>query len=149
MLFAAPASAGVVDGVRTVGDITVYLGAVPASIVRGHVADHPEARMHGGVPGPGSHAVHLVVAVFQTAGGRRVTDAAVVARISEDRGASWTIPLAPMTINGALTYGGYANLRGVNDYHIDIVVTRPQKTQEPYRARRANPLTARFTYSHD
>lgn len=149
VLLATPASAGVVDGVRTVGDITAYLGAMPAAIVRGHSSDHPEARMHGGVPAPGGHAVHLVVAIFRTAGGQRVSDATVVARITEDRGKAWTVPLAPMTINGALTYGGYASLRSLNDYRIDVVVTRPLQAPQPYQARRINPLIARFTYAHD
>ncbi len=149
VLLAAPASAGVVDGVHTVGDITVYLGAMPAAIVRGHSPDHPEASMHGGVPAPGAHAVHLVVAVFRTFGGQRVTDATVTARIFEARGKTWTVPLAPMTINGALTYGGYASLRSVNDYRIDIVVARPQPAAQPYQVRRPNPLIAYFTYAHD
>ena len=43
------ASAGVVNGVQIVDDLTIYLGVVPAAVTRGHAPQHPERSMHGGV----------------------------------------------------------------------------------------------------
>lgn len=139
------AGANVVDGVKTVDGLTIYLGAVPAAIVRGHAAGHAEAQMHGGAPAPGSHAVHLVVAVFDRTG-RRITQAAVSARISEPGGRNWNVPLEPMMIDRALTFGGYTSLRNAADYQIDIVVARPLRL---LKSQRRTSATAHFTWSHD
>jgi hypothetical protein len=45
---AAPASAGVVDGVRAVDGLTVYFGVVPAAVTRGHPAGHVERTSYVG-----------------------------------------------------------------------------------------------------
>lgn len=41
----------------------MYLGVLPAAMVRGHET-HPEARMHGGVP-TARHAYHVVAALLE------------------------------------------------------------------------------------
>lgn len=149
-LLAAPAYAGVIDGVHKTGDLTIYLGAVPAAVTRGHDPAHTEERMHGGAAAQSPHAVHLTVALFNTRTGRRITNAAVIARISEGRnGKPATVRLTPMTINGALTFGGYAEIRSAADQQIDVVVTRPRPPQPSHPPQPPNPLTARFTYVHD
>ena len=39
--------------------VTIYLGVVPAEVVLGHPAEHPEGGMHkGGPAGPGSISCH-------------------------------------------------------------------------------------------
>ena len=135
-----PAFGGVIDGVQTVQGLKVYLGSVPAAIVRAHSSGHAEAQMHGGVPAPGQHAVHLVVAVFDAATGARLTKIKVVADIFEVGGKRWSIMLRPMTIEGALTFGGYAAFGLADDYRINVRVTRTSPSQ----------LTvAKFTYAHD
>lgn len=57
LALAAPAGAGVIDGLRTVDGLTVYLGVVPAAVTRAHPLGHTErtmhGRMHGGMAGPG------------------------------------------------------------------------------------------------
>lgn len=63
---------------KTAGGMTVYVGIVPAEIVKGLGKELP---MHGGVP-KGAHQYHLVAAVFDAAGGARLADAAVNAQIS-------------------------------------------------------------------
>jgi hypothetical protein len=135
-----PALADVIDGVKTVQGLKIYLGAVPAAIVRAHSSGHAEVQMHGGVPALGQHAVHLVVAVFDAATGARITRANVAADIIEDGGKRWSIMLKPMTIEGALTFGGYAALPRAADYQIHVRVTR---------ARPSQPAVAQFTYAHD
>lgn len=143
LALAAPADAGVVDGVRTVDGLTIYLGAVPAAVTRGHPPGHPERAMHGGIAKPGSHDVHLVVAVFNAANGQRVRNVAVTARIhagSKNRG---TVPLSPMTINGALTYGGYTSIGFEDDVMILVDIKRPGRTP------RTSIVTAQFEYVHE
>lgn len=144
ILFApATSNAGVVDGVQTVDGLTFYLGVVPAAIAQGHPPGHPEASMHGGTPGPSMHNMHLLVALFNGPDGARITRAKVVAQILERGGKEWSVQLQPMTVNGALTFGGYATLEKSADYSIEISVDRLGAVS------RVHPVTANFTWAHD
>ena len=143
LAFAAPATAGVVDGVRTVDGLTVYLGAVPAAVTRGHAPGHTERTMHGGPAGSRIHEVHLLVAVFNNASGERISNVAVTARIHGDGRNLAAVRLTPMRVNGALTYGGYASIGLLDDIMISIDIKRPGRT------RRTSTVTAQFEYVHD
>lgn len=132
----APSNADVVDGVQTADGLTINLGVVPAAPV---AWAHPQ--MHGGAPDRSIHTMHLVAAVFD-ARGVRVTNATVVAHIFEQGGRQWKVPLRPMTVNGAVTYGGYTSFPSDADYRIGIIVERPVP-------KRRNPVTAHFTWTHD
>ena len=142
VLVATAAQAGVVDGVKSLGGLTVYLGVVPAAVVQRHPADHSEASMHGGVPSGKAHAKHLLVAVFDQRTGKRITNATVIAHILEDGGKAWSVPLQPMTINGAVTYGGYTSLASAADYAIGVRVYR-------HLVRGEHPVQVHFTWTHD
>lgn len=124
-----PASvfADVHEHTKTVSGLTVYLGLVPAQIVRGHPGRHPEAQAHGGAP-RGEHVYHLIVAVFDTASGARVEDAKVAARVSSLGLAGPHRGLEPMKIADTVTYGNYFNLPGRGRYRVDVEVERPQGT---------------------
>ena len=137
------ASAGVVNGVQTVDDLTVYLGVVPAAVTRGHAPQHPERSMHGGIARPGVHDVHVLVAVFSRPTGERVTNATVTARLHGTGNNRWTVPLTPMTIEGALTFGGYTSLGTEEALMISVDVTRPG------RSIGTRTKTAQFRYVHD
>ena len=155
MLFApVTANAGVIDGSQSAGGLTVYLGVVPAAVVKGHPTGHPEAEMHGGTPAS-SHSMHITAAVFEKASGARIRDANVTAHILEPGGIQRSVRLQPMTVAGALTFGGYTTFaRGIN-YRIGIVVDRPphmlpsQSKQAPHAMHRKPPVTVHFTYTHD
>lgn len=54
---------------RIVDDLAVYLGVLPAAIVRGHPKAHPETSMHDGAPGGAYHQYHVVVALFDARSG--------------------------------------------------------------------------------
>ena len=139
----APAGAGVVDGVKTIDGLTVYLGVVPAAVTRAHPPDHTERTMHGGMARPGIHDVHLVVAVFNQATGERLKNVMVTARIHGTNLNRWTVPLTPMTVNGALTYGGYTSLGVEQNVMISVDIKRPGRTP------RTSTVTAQFEYAHD
>lgn len=83
--------------------VTAYWGLVPVEVVAGM---HSLAEMHGGMPGGGGQVHHLVVALYETASGRRIENAVVRAQLSES-GIVEEPPkyLTPMTINGQISYG--------------------------------------------
>ena len=143
LALAAPAGAGVVDGVRTVDGLTVYLGVVPAAVTRAHPPGHTERTMHGGMARPGMHDVHLLVAVFNKTTGERLSNVTVRARIHGTNRNRWAVPLTPMTVNGALTYGGYTSLGAEQDVMISVDIRRPGQTL------RTSTVTAQFEYAHD
>ena len=140
---AAPAEAGVLDGVKTVEGLTVYLGVVPAAITRGHAPQHAAVRMHGGSPQPSLHSVHIVAAVFNKTSGVRLRNIQVQARIHGTGNNRWTVPLKPMTVSGALTFGGYTSLGREEDVMITLDIVRPE------RAPRTRTTTVQFRYVHD
>lgn len=144
-----PSSAGVVDGVKTVDDVTIYLGVVPAGIVRGHEAEL-DAAVRSGLPRSSVHNLHIVAAVFNKANGARLEKIQVRARVQEVRARvhgtkprSRTVSLQPMRVNGALTFGAFTTLGGWQDSTIMIDVIRPS------RSPRHRMTTAAFEYSHD
>jgi hypothetical protein len=112
---------------KTAEGLTVYLGAMPAEIIRGHPTSHPEGGVHGGPP-RSPHSYHLVVAIFETATGARVSDAKVVARVSSLGLAGVRKPLEPMHIADTITYGNYFDLPDKERYRINVEVERPQGT---------------------
>lgn len=135
--------AGVINGVQKVADLTIYLGVVSAATVRAHAKTHPEALMHGGVPGRGLHEFHLVVALFKTVSQARVTNANVTAEIIATGGKRWSFPLQRMVVNGDLTFGSYAALPMAADYQIIVTVMRA------HQVRGRHLVKAHFTFEHD
>lgn len=116
-----PAFATPTGGYQLAGDLAVYLGIVPAQIVRGH----PEAQMHSGAP-HGSGEYHIVVALFEATSGARVTNAEVGANVSGmGHIAETRIALEPMLTEGVVTYGGFVSLAGRDRYTITIEIRRP------------------------
>ena len=148
-LMPTPSAAGVADGVKTVDDLTIYLGVMPAAIVRGH-EEELKAAVRAGLPRSSAHNLHIVAAVFNKTSGARIENVQVRARIHEVRARvhgtkprSWTVPLQPMRVNGALTFGAFTNLGGWQDAMISIDVIRPS------RSPRHRMTTAQFEYNHD
>lgn len=129
----APHDAGAVHpegAFRRAGNLVVYLGVVPAAVVRGHPPEHTGKGMHGGVP-EGRYVHHLLVAVFEEATGARVTDAAVTAFVHGPRRgrakdeSQERISLEQMEIGGAPAYGGFATLPARARFRIEVEVVRP------------------------
>lgn len=138
----APATAGVRQSSRTVDDLTVYLGIVPAAITRGHRTEH------AGEAGAGAslrsiHDIHVIAAVFSKNTGERVRNVSVSARFQGERGPAWNVPLRPMTVNGALTYGGFTSMGMNMNATVSIIVQRPSRTRRP------RATVALFEYDHD
>ncbi|MGY3616380.1 hypothetical protein [Bradyrhizobium sp. USDA 10063] len=123
---------------KTAGGVTVYLGVVPAQIVKGLSAGSSSERpMHGGIP-KGPHEYHLVAAVFDAASGARVSDAAVTAEVAGLGLSGNRKKLEPMQIAGTTTYGGFVDLPGFDLYTVKLTIERSA----------AAPAVLQFKYDH-
>lgn len=109
---------------KNVGGHTVYLGVVPAEVVKGHEPGHSERQMHGGVPNR-REQYHVMVAIFESGSGKRVSDARVVARVSEPGLAPVRKKLEPMMIADAMSFGNYFSMGGAGPYSIKVTVELP------------------------
>lgn len=137
-LAALPASADTGSGYAVDHGIAIYYAVIPAEILRGHAKGHPEATMHGGVPGR-KHTHHLMVALFDAKTLDRITDANVTATVGEVGLAEETNELEPFTVAGALTYGNYFELRPNADYLVRVDVKAPGRT---------SPAHVEFQFTH-
>ncbi len=135
--------AGLKESRQTADGLTVYLGVVPAAIVRGHAKAHVETKMHGGTPLANSHSIHLVAAVFNSANGIRRSDVRVIARIHGRGNKRWAVPPTSMRINGANSFGGYTSLGQNDDVMISIDVFPAN------RSPLSRPTTLQFQFNHD
>ncbi len=120
--------------VQTADGVTGYLGIAPSAITAAHAPEHVERRMHVAMP---TGNAHVMIALFDADTGARIEDAAVEATLRGERhGGGHSLRLEPMRIEGALTYGGFANLTR-DRYHLSI------------EARRQDRQTARLNFSYD
>ena len=108
---------------KSAGGLTVYLGVVPAEIVKTILPHSAERPMHGG-PSSGSHERHIVVAVYDSVTAARITDATVTAKVSGLGLSGPQKALEPMKIAGTTTYGGFFNMTP-DLYTISVTVQRP------------------------
>ncbi len=132
---ASGAWADVLDNQQTVDGITVYLGVMPAAIIRGHPSQHPEATMHGG-PGSGWDR-HVVVALFDARTFDRITDADITATV-EGLGhvGRTTKKLERMVIADTVSFGGYFPFQGIDRYSIELKIklaNRPKEVTVAFR----------------
>jgi len=109
---------------KVVDGVSIYLGIVPAEIVRGHRLEHPESEMHDGPPA-GEHVYHIIVALFDQQTDKRISDALVSTSISEINHPGHQRKLEPMLIAGTIAYGNYFDLPGSGPYRIVVQIRRP------------------------
>lgn len=87
---------------KVVDGVTIYLGIVPAEIMRGHPTEHPQGTMHGGVPRE-REQYHVMVALFDAKTGQRITDADVKASVAALGRTGSPVTLEPMNIADTIT----------------------------------------------
>jgi hypothetical protein len=112
-------------------------GVVPSETVRQHPSDHPEAGMHGGAP-PISY--HVTLAISDAKSHARIDDARVTLKLTEPKHGIgvFSMPLEPMTIAGATTYGGYISFPTAARYQLTF--------EAAHIDGRAHSVKARFVY---
>lgn len=125
--------------VRTADGVKVYLGILPTEMITGHPKEHPEATMHGG---PSAHPgqYHIVVALFDTATGERISDAEVSARVIPLGMGGEEKALRAMPLGQAPSYGNYFSMPGNGPFRIVVRVRRPGS---------AGPVEVTFEHRHD
>ena len=137
-LLGGAAQAADTDQSKTSGGVTVYLGVVPAEIVKGLSGDSSTERpMHGQIP-KGPHEYHIVAAVFEAASRTRISDANVTAEVSGVGLSGEKKKLEPMQIAGTTTYGAFVDLPGFDLYTVKLIVERSG----------AKPAVLQFKYDH-
>lgn len=137
-MLAKVSAAADAENYKVVDGVAIYFGIMPAEMILGHPKEHAEREMHGGVPG-GTHQDHLVVALFDNATGKRISDAQVTATVGEIGLAGETKKLDPMKIAGTITYGNYFDMPSRNIYRILMQIRRPGA---------AGAIKAEFTHRH-
>ncbi len=124
VIFPAVSSAGHLERSQVVDGMVVYLGIMPAEVMRQHPDRYPEHQMHGGIPS-GKDMYHLLVTLFDRASGERITDADVKARVSPLGLAGPIKHLHPMSTAGAVCYCEYFELSPTDTYVIRLEIRRP------------------------
>lgn len=134
------AQAATEESTQVVAGVRIYLGVLPAEMIRGH------PMRHGGVPAPdpahpGLHQDHLVVALFDENNGARITDAEITANVADVASGqvSLTKVLEPMKIADTQTYGNFFELPDRHDYRIRLEIRRRGREE---------PVRAEFRHSH-
>jgi hypothetical protein len=101
--------------------MTVYLGIMPVNALR----KHPEALPKDHPLPSGKNLHHVLVAIFDSATGERVTEAEVEARISPLGLAGLKKPMHPSAAAGQLTFCNFFTLSPGDTYVIRVDIRRP------------------------
>ncbi len=110
------------------GGVTLYWGLVPAAVV---AQKHSVEDLHGGPPKTGGQVHHLVIALFDSASGRRIDDAVVRAQLSES-GIVDEAPkyLTPMKVNEQASYGQIFGVAKDGPYRFKVWVRLQQRQDD-------------------
>ena len=105
--------------------LTMYVGIVPAELAQAAIEQHTKPSGHiTEVPNVrGRH--HVVVALFDTRTGRRITDAKVTATLRGPSGAPSRKPLEPMPVGDVMSYGNVFVISELPGHRFEIEVARP------------------------
>lgn len=123
---------------ETEGGVTAYLGLVPAEILRGLTMNAvAERNLHGHMPRR-PHEYQVLVALFNTATGARISDAVVSVELSRPGSFGGGQKLEPIQIAGAATYGGIFDLPEFDLYSLKLTAERAG----------TSPIVFQFSYDH-
>lgn len=129
VLSAVGAAAADAGDRKVVGGVLIYMGILPAEMIRGHPAEHPETSMHGGKP-KASNQYHVMVALFDAKTLERISDARVSARVAEVGLAGDEKPMEAMNIADTITYGNYFRMAGHGPFRISLIIRIPGEPHE-------------------
>lgn len=121
---------------KVVNGVQIYLGIIPAEMIREHGPGQAESTMHSGIPSGRRHH-HVMIAVFDNNGGKRIGDAEVEATVRELGLSGQQKKLEPMVVANTITYGNYFSMTARGIYRIHIRIRLPGVVR---------PIKARFEY---
>lgn len=120
-----PSAAAVDAGFRrNVGDYSLYLSVMPADVIRGPLAPVDPAASPNRPPAA-RDTRHVMVSIFESRDGRRVTDARVAARVAALGFSGEKKPLERTAVAGAAVYGGFFPMMGRGPYRVDVEFQAP------------------------
>jgi len=124
---------------KAVGGLTIYLGVVPAEIVKGpptHLLLSKGPHDYD-ISSRNPHEYEIVAGIFG-AGGARISGAVVTAQVSGLGLSGNKEQLEPIQFAGSAAYGGLVDLPGSDVYTINLTVDRPGASQ----------VVVEFKYDH-
>lgn len=134
-----PAAADEVGFRKDVAGYTVYLAVMPAPVLTGPApAEEPGASPFRRAPAP-RDTHHVMVSLFESGSGRRVTDAEVEARVAALGFSGEKKRLEAASVAGAPLYGGTFPMLGRGPFMVDVEFRVPGA---------ARPQHVRFYFSH-
>lgn len=128
-VFAAAAQATPTDQRQQNERITLYYGVVPAALSQAAVAAHPPTPDVHGTVRPAADTHHLVVALFDTPTGQRITQATVTVRHTPPQGAVMSKVLEPMPLGDALSFGTTFVIAEGRNHRFRIEVRRGERVE--------------------
>jgi len=142
-LAAAPVAAQPADDAagfrKEVAGFTLYLAVMPAPVLAGPAPSvEPGASPFRRAPAA-RDTHHVMVSLFESTSGRRVTDARVEARVAALGFSGETKPLEPASVGGAQLYVGTFPMLGRGPFRVDVEFRLRQS---------ARPQRARFYFTH-
>lgn len=127
------------DWMNEVDGITVYLGVVPAEVARASLSPHIKLvanDVHGRLIAS-TETHHFVVAIFESATGKRIEDAEVTANLIAIAKHQQAKRLEPMRINDTISYGNAFEVSAGENQRFDVEIRL---------AGRKRPITVSFNY---
>ena len=121
--FPGAAPAGHLGQTQTVNGMTVYLGIVQVDTFGKYPDQYPK-HAQGEFPS-GKHVYHVMLALFKTADGERITDAIIEVTVAPLAFSGPRTPLHPTVVAGALTYCNYFRISPSDTYVIKAEIHRP------------------------
>lgn len=110
----------------------VYLGVVPADLIKEYPALVDDDKSLHRDNNAGDSSQHVMVAVFRKLNNERVVNATVIARVGIKKllgGARAEKPLEKMLTSGLVTYGNYFSMPKQGEYEIAVRIYEPNKDQ--------------------
>ncbi len=104
---------------QKIDGMSIYLGVIPAQLTQKH------STMHGGITNE-EHSYHIVIALFDSKSGKRITNARVKASVAPLGMKGHTKDLEPMH-GDLLSYGNYFTMYKATNYTIKVEIQRADK----------------------
>jgi cytochrome c5 len=133
---ATPPPTKVAGNVRVIGGTEVYLGLLPAEVLRSYPKDSAERSMHGGIPA-GSGYYHVNVTLLDATSKAPISGGKVEIKVDERGISTETTTLQPVTINNTPSYGNYIRLKSKTRYLLSVKVQKADSAQ---------PIEAQFEH---
>ena len=104
---------------QEINGMSIYLGVIPAQLTQKY------GNMHGGANHE-EHSYHIVIAIFNSNTGERITNAKLKATVASLGMKGKTKDLEPMR-GSLLSYGNYFTMREAAYYNINVEIQRANK----------------------